>query len=471
MHEPAAAPQSAVTPARVAGTVALLIVLPAFVYYLWDCLTFHGGQPALPSAAMLRRVPPPTLDAAAIVVGWLAFQALLHLFAPGRRIAGAPLSDGTRLSYRMNGWASWWISVAVLTGGAALGLYRPAALADRIGPLLTTASLVAVAVSLFGRRSNALGRERVTGNAVCDFWLGTALNPRIGTFDLKLFFEARPGLIAWVVLDAACACKQYELHGVVSVPMLLVCAFHAWYVADYFKHEPAILSTWDVRRENFGFMLCFGNLVWVPFTYTIQAYYLIDHLHDLPWWAVAGIVAMNAAGYVMFRGANQQKHGFRGESRTPGLGPTAGHHPQPAGLAATRLRLVGPVAPYELSRRPADGARLVPAVRLRKPAALFLRGVSWDPASAPRTPRPRLVRGPLRRGLASVLRQGALSHRARRVLRPGRALARYGWTGWDAFAAPASGRTAHAAGSADTGPSDRARPVSAIRRPRRTSRR
>jgi hypothetical protein len=79
-------------------------------------------------------------------------------------------------------------------------------------------------------------------------------------------------LIGWVALDVACAFKQYELHGVVSMPMLLVCAFHAWYVADYFKHEPAILSTWDVRRENFGFMLCFGNLVWVPFTYTIQAY-------------------------------------------------------------------------------------------------------------------------------------------------------------------------------------------------------
>jgi hypothetical protein len=93
--------------------------------------------------------------------------------------------------------------------------------------------------------------------------------------------------------------------------MILVCAFHFWYVCDCYLHEEAILTAWDIKHENFGWMLCWGNLVWVPFTYTIQAYYLVEHTHDLPWWGAIGIVLLNTIGYIIFRGANIQKHKFR----------------------------------------------------------------------------------------------------------------------------------------------------------------
>ena len=33
----------------------------------------------------------------------------------------------------------------------------------------------------------------------------------------------------------------------------------------------------DIATEGFGFMLSFGNLAWVPFTYSLQARYLVDH--------------------------------------------------------------------------------------------------------------------------------------------------------------------------------------------------
>jgi protein-S-isoprenylcysteine O-methyltransferase Ste14 len=108
-------------------------------------------------------------------------------------------------------------------------------------------------------------------------------------------------LIAWVAIDVSFAAKQYQMHGALTVPMILVCAFHFWYVADYYLHEEAILTTWDVRHENFGWMLCWGDLVWVPFSYTIQAHYLVEHTH----------VLLNATGYGIFRGANIQKHNFR----------------------------------------------------------------------------------------------------------------------------------------------------------------
>lgn len=33
----------------------------------------------------------------------------------------------------------------------------------------------------------------------------------------------------------------------------------------------------DITTEGFGFMLAFGDLTWVPFTYSLQARYLVDH--------------------------------------------------------------------------------------------------------------------------------------------------------------------------------------------------
>jgi len=301
-----------------AVTIVLLVILPTLVYYIWFCLAFNRGQLMLPSLDMLDRFPLPTATSVAIVVGWLIVQALLQVYAPGNWVEGTPLPDETRLKYKMNGWSAWLITWTVLVVGVALQLLPPAILADQFGALLTTATIFSYLFSFYlywhGKHFGAK-HERVIGSAIYDFWLGTALNPRIGSFDLKLFCEARPGLIAWVVIDFSLAAKQYQLHGIVTVPMMLVCIFHFWYVTDYFLHEKTILTTWDIKHERFGWMLCWGDLVWVPFTYTLQAYYLVEHTHDLPWWGVVGIVTLNAAGYVIFRGANIQKHKFRQRPR------------------------------------------------------------------------------------------------------------------------------------------------------------
>jgi Delta14-sterol reductase len=206
-------------------TVIMLFTLPPLVYYIWFCLTFNRGHLVLPSAKMLGRFPLPTATSVAIVAGWLIFQGLLQIYAPGRWVEGTPLPDGTRLKYKMNGWIAWWVTWAILAAGVALSLFSPTILADQFGPLLTTANIFTYLFSFYlfwhGKRFGTK-HERITNNAVYDFWLGTALNPRIAGFDLKLFCEARPGLIAWVVLDLSLAAKQYQVHGTVTLPMMLV---------------------------------------------------------------------------------------------------------------------------------------------------------------------------------------------------------------------------------------------------------
>jgi Delta14-sterol reductase len=312
------------------SAIPLMVLLPPLVYYMWWCMVSQGGAMAWPSAAFWRSIPLPTARSTLIFGGWFLFQMALQAFAPGPRVEGTPLGDGRRLAYRMNGWLSWWLTWAALglvvasgglRGGAAGALSVATTLYDELGPLITTANVFTFLFGIYlyrwGKRHPDDGSAILTGNRLYDYFMGTSLNPRNGAFDWKLFCEARPGLIGWVVVDLALAAKQYELHGRVSTPMVLVCLFQAWYVADYYFHEEAILTTWDIKHENFGWMLCWGDLVWVPFTYTLQALYLVHHPGELPVWAVVGIVTLNVVGYVIFRGTNIQKHHFRNHPDAP----------------------------------------------------------------------------------------------------------------------------------------------------------
>jgi Delta14-sterol reductase len=63
----------------------------------------------------------------------------------------------------------------------------------------------------------------------------------------------------------------------------------------------------DITTDGFGFMLVFGDLAWVPFTYTLQARYLVSHDPNLSLWVLMAIVALNVFGFSVFRGANSQK--------------------------------------------------------------------------------------------------------------------------------------------------------------------
>jgi protein-S-isoprenylcysteine O-methyltransferase Ste14 len=293
-----------------------LIALPLVVYYLWLCVTFYDGSLVWPASLdqprnWLSRFPMPTLRAAAIYGGWVLLQVVLQIAAPGKVCEGTPLADGSRLKYKLNGWFSFCITLAVVFLAVWAGWLAPTLAYDHFGALLTTVNLAAFGFSLVLYLTGPTHAGQGRGNFFYDYFMGVSLNPRIGAFDLKFFCESRPGLIAWVVINFSLAAKQYELHGTVTTPMILVLAFHFLYIADYFWHEEAILTTWDIKHEKFGWMLCWGDLVWVPFTYTLQAHYLVSHTHELPVWGTLAIVVLNLVGYYLFRSSNLQKHHFR----------------------------------------------------------------------------------------------------------------------------------------------------------------
>ncbi|KAM5138676.1 delta(14)-sterol reductase TM7SF2 isoform 2-T2 [Mantella aurantiaca] len=233
------------------GVLSLIFVLPGAVFFLlFTCNTKDASVLRLPGLL-------PSLEslwnpfALVLLLGWVSLQALLYMLPMGTVVEGITLRDNTRLKYKIN------------------------------------------------------------GNPVYDFFIGHELNPRIGSFDLKYFCELRPGLIGWCLINLCFLMKEIELRGSPSLSMTLVCGFQALYVMDALWHEEAILTTMDIVHDGFGFMLAFGDLCWVPFTYSLQAYFLVSHPQDLSGTAAVGIILINAVGYIIFRGSNSQKNAFR----------------------------------------------------------------------------------------------------------------------------------------------------------------
>jgi len=81
--------------------------------------------------------------------------------------------------------------------------------------------------------------------------------------------------------------------------------------------ETAILTTMDITTDGFGWMLAFGDLVWVPFTYSSQARYLAVYPLSLGLAGSAGVLAVLGTGYYIFRGANNEKNRFRTDPTDP----------------------------------------------------------------------------------------------------------------------------------------------------------
>lgn len=103
----------------------------------------------------------------------------------------------------------------------------------------------------------------------------------------------------------------------------------------------------DIVHDGFGFMLVFGDLAWVPFTYGLQAAFLVVHPQALSSLGAAAIIALNGnhassvmclccvlrlkmamltffslpsgIGYYIFRKSNSQKNQFRRDPTHPSV--------------------------------------------------------------------------------------------------------------------------------------------------------
>ncbi|KAK3068987.1 erg24, C-14 sterol reductase [Teratosphaeriaceae sp. CCFEE 6253] len=290
-------------------------------------------------------------------LAWYGWSLLLYVLLPAQEVEGTELATGGRLTYRFNcapipplltvrcrlTYLLAFLSAVVTLGLCAAGTFF-------LGPnfqlwpfivrnytqILTANILISYALATYTylrsfsvKRGNTNSRELAagghSGNIIYDWFIGRELNPRISIpyivedLDIKAFMELRPGMLGWVILNLAYMAKQYKSYGYITDSMLIVNFTQALYVLDALYMESAILTTMDITRDGFGFMLAFGDLAWLPFIYSLQARYLSVHPVILgPWYAMA-ILGMGIGGYVIFRGSNSQKNAFRTNPDSPAV--------------------------------------------------------------------------------------------------------------------------------------------------------
>ncbi|PWN18822.1 putative ERG24-C-14 sterol reductase [Microstroma glucosiphilum] len=253
----------------------------------------------------------------AIYFGWYAFTVLAWAVLPGPWVEGTELRTGVKLKYKINAFSTMVLSLFLTALLIAFkGPESFTLLYDHWEGLVTASLFNSVAQAIYCyavsfQEDRLLAKAANTGNFIHDWFLGRELNPRIGTFDIKYFNELRPGLILWVLLDISCACAQYAKEGQITDSMFLILLFQGAYVFDGLWNEPAILTTMDITTDGFGFMLSVGDLTWVPFTYTLQARFLVFHPVYLGIAGTLAIFAFNGLGYYIFRVANGEKNQFR----------------------------------------------------------------------------------------------------------------------------------------------------------------
>ncbi|KAK0630876.1 delta(14)-sterol reductase like protein [Bombardia bombarda] len=264
------------------------------------------------------------------VTGWTLayylFNAILYRILPATEMEGTQLFT----------FASSAFTLAICAAGTvAQGAEFPiwTFITDNYLELLTANILVSSALAFYvyvrsfevkagdpAFRELAAGGH--SGNMLYDWFIGRELNPRVtvpllGEIDIKEFMEIRPGLLGWILMNCAFVAKQYRLYGYVTDSIIFITAIQAFYALDGQFMEPSLLTTIDITTDGFGFMLSFGDLVWVPFLYTYQTRYLAIHPQTLGPLGLVTVGAVLATGFTIFRLSNNEKNAFRTNPNDP----------------------------------------------------------------------------------------------------------------------------------------------------------
>ncbi|XP_071964912.1 7-dehydrocholesterol reductase-like [Antedon mediterranea] len=319
-------------------TLFILFVTPFIALYLlmacpeFECsvtspvIQFYHGK--LTMAAFLARAQSLNVLAFKMAVIWIMLQILLYYlpdvfgyilpgYAGGTR-HGAVTPAGHQLKYNVNGLQSWTITITLwILNGVYFKWFSPSIIVSNWGQLFWVANILGYSLSVFVMIKAHLfpthAQDRKFSSSIFyDFLMGIELNPRIGKmFDLKLFVNGRIGMMSWSVINISYAWKQYEVHGFVTNSMILVNVLHGLYVIDFFWNEAWYLRTIDIQHDHFGFYLCWGIFVWLPWTYTLQGFYLVHHPTLLSTPVFFGVLLLGIVSYSIFRAVNHQKDLFR----------------------------------------------------------------------------------------------------------------------------------------------------------------
>lgn len=220
-----------------------------------------------------------------------------------------PSSDPPGLRIVVVTVVSWWLACY------PLGLLSPTLAYEEHAGLMSVVLLLSLLLSIYLYLSGRRRGHHGSGALAQDWWMGVELNPSLFGLDLKLF-ALKPAMLGWLMLNLSCAAEQVRREGALSLGMAVYQVLAATYVLDYFWFEPMMLSTWDIIAENWGFMLVFGDLWWIPLAFSAQAFYLVAAPPAPLSYHLAALLCF-LLGFAIFRQSNLQKDAFKRDPSVP----------------------------------------------------------------------------------------------------------------------------------------------------------
>jgi 7-dehydrocholesterol reductase len=268
-----------------------------------------------------------------VVTLFLALQAILHIYLPGKTVLGCITPSGARLIYKLNSILclqhNYIFFILWLILDKKLALNGTAFIHDNWINIYIICCLYGLLLSFWAylRKKESAENSTITQSFLYDFYMGIELNPRLPLvigkyiddknvvqpvyFDVKFFFNAHTGIQAWSLIVLCFIIKRFLLFGSFSVNMIALFILQVVYILDFFSREEWYLNTIDINHERFGFMLAWGDLAWLPFIYTTQALSLVDNPHSATIYNLMLIQLLGLFGYFIFRVSNNQKFLFQ----------------------------------------------------------------------------------------------------------------------------------------------------------------
>ncbi|THU51496.1 hypothetical protein C4D60_Mb06t31650 [Musa balbisiana] len=272
------------------SVISLLTLCPPFVILLWYTMV-HADGSVLQTFEYLKQhglqglkdiLPAPSPIAWKLIACFGAFEAILQLALPGKRVEGPISPNGNIPVYKANGLQAYAVTLVTYLSLWWFGIFNPAIVYDHLGEIYSALVMGSLVFCLFlylkGHVAPSSSDSGSSGNFIIDFYWGMELYPRIGKhFDIKVFTNCRFGMMSWAVLAVTYCIKQYEMNGQVSDSMLVNTVLMLVYITKFFWWEAGYWCTMDIAHDRAGFYICWGCLVWVPSIYTSPGMYLVNH--------------------------------------------------------------------------------------------------------------------------------------------------------------------------------------------------
>lgn len=232
---------------------------------------------------------------------------------------GTKTPAGNIHSYYINGLQSWLIANILYIVLSYFQIIDPGIIAKNWPFIYNVCNLLGFLLAIFAYIKAYIYPSfildcKYTNSFLYDFIMGIELNPRISNFDFKLFFNGRTGIIAWSLINYSFSYLFYEKYGYITNSIILVNLFQLIYILDFYWYESWYLKTIDINLEHFGWYLAWGDLVWLPFMYTIQIPMLLNQNEPISNFRVFLCLLFFIIGYYIFRTANSQKDLFKNKN-------------------------------------------------------------------------------------------------------------------------------------------------------------